>query len=79
MATVQVVYSLCTMPESIQSLRMEAETALLEGGGVWNVETLSKLRRLDSFLKESQRLNASSFRKFCVSWKAQSYKQMYGR
>jgi len=30
------------------------------------METLSKLQRLDSFMKESQRLNASSFRKFCV-------------
>ena len=64
MATVQVVYNLCAMPEYIQPLRMEAQNALLESGGVWSIESLSKLGRLDSFLKESQRLNASSFRKF---------------
>ena len=67
MATVQVVYSLCAMPEYIQPLRMEAQAALMEGGGIWSIHTLGKLRRLDSFLKESQRLNASSFRKFCVN------------
>ncbi len=64
MATVQVVYSLCAMPEYIPTLRLEAQTALRNGGGVWSVETLNKLHRLDSFLKESQRVNASSFRMF---------------
>lgn len=64
MATVQVVYNLCAMPEYIQPLRIEAQNALQESGGVWSIESLSKLGRLDSFLKESQRLNASSFRKF---------------
>ena len=54
MATVQVVYNLCTMPDYIQPLRVEAQTALRESGEVWSMETLSKLRRLDSFLKESQ-------------------------
>lgn len=66
MATVQVVYSLCAMPEYWEPLRLEAQRGLQESGGVWSIETLSKLRRLDSFMKESQRLNASSFRKFCV-------------
>jgi len=64
MATVQVVYSLCTMPEYIPDLRLEAHTVLQSGGGVWTVENLNKLHRLDSFLKESQRMNASSFRRF---------------
>ena len=64
MATVQVVYNLCAMPNYIQPLRTEAQTALQENGGAWGIETLSKLRRLDSFLKESQRMNASSFRMF---------------
>lgn len=62
MATIQVVYSLCTMPEYIPTLRLEAQT-ILQSGGVWSVEKLNKLHRLDSFLKESQRVNASSFRK----------------
>lgn len=61
MATVQVVYSLCAMPEWVQILRKEAQTALQEGGKVWSLAKLSKLRRLDSFIKESQRVNGSSF------------------
>ena len=64
MATVQVVYNLCTMPEYIPTLRLEAQTVLQSGGAVWTVENLNKLHRLDSFLKESQRMNASSFRRF---------------
>ena len=64
MATVQAVYSLCAMPEYILALRSEAQSVLANGGGVWTVEKLNNLRRLDSFLKESQRINASSFRRF---------------
>lgn len=63
MATVHVIYNLCAMPEYMELLRTEAQTVFRDGGGVWNLDTLSKLRSLDSFMKESQRLNASSFRK----------------
>ena len=51
------------MPEYIPLLRGEAERALRESGGAWTLETLNNLHRLDSFLKESQRLNSLSFRK----------------
>lgn len=68
MATVQVVYSLCAMPEYLEPLRLEAQRVLQESEGVWSIESLSKLQRLDSYMKESQRLNASSFRKFCVCY-----------
>ena len=66
MAMVQVVYSLCAMPEYFEPLRFEAQSALQGSGGVWSIETLFKLQTLDSFMKESQRLNASSFREFCI-------------
>ena len=72
MATVQVVYNLCAMPEYIEPLRKEAQTVLQDDGGRWSIEKLSKLRRLDSFMKESQRLDASSFRKFYVIYEFQS-------
>lgn len=62
MATVQVIYDLCAMPKYIEPLRMEAQRVLHQSGGVWTIEALSTLQRLDSFMKESQRLNASSFR-----------------
>ena len=63
MATVQAIYSLCAMPEYVSDLRLEAQTVLENCGGKWTVESLNQLQRLDSFLKESQRVNASSFRK----------------
>lgn len=62
MATVQAFYSLCEMPEYVQHLRTEARRALCQSDGVWTMKSLADLRELDSFLKESQRLNGSSFR-----------------
>ena len=66
MATVHLLYDLCARPEYIKPLRAEAQAALSESNGVWELETIKKLHRLDSFLKESQRLNSSSFRKLWV-------------
>ena len=66
MATVQAVYNLCAMPEYILALRTEARSVLQNGGGAWTVESINSLHRLDSFLKESQRMNASSFRKLMI-------------
>ena len=62
-AALQAMYNLCAMPECIPVLRTEAERALGQSKGVWTLETLNNLHRLDSFLKESQRLNSLSFRK----------------
>lgn len=62
MATIQAVYNLCAMPDYIAALRLEAQTVLQDSQGAWNVEKLNKLHRLDSFLKESQRLYPSSLR-----------------
>ena len=62
-AALQAIYDFCAMPEYIPLLRGEAERALRESGGAWTLETLNNLHRLDSFLKESQRLNSLSFRK----------------
>lgn len=66
MATVQVLFNLCAMPEYLPALRLEAQAALEDGGGVWNMDSLRNLHRLDSFLKESQRVNGSSFRRLIV-------------
>lgn len=64
MAAVHVLYDLCAMPEYIEPLRAEAQAAFPADGGVWKMETLKELRRLDSFVKESQRLNSSSIGKY---------------
>ncbi|KAK7750955.1 hypothetical protein SLS62_007088 [Diatrype stigma] len=61
MAITHAVFDLCAMPEYIEPLRSEARAALAQDNGEWQFSTLKKLRRLDSFLKESQRVNQSTF------------------
>ncbi|KUI59027.1 Ent-kaurene oxidase [Cytospora mali] len=61
MAIAHAVYDLCSMPEYIEPLRLEAQTALAQEKGEWSLSALKRLHRLDSFLKESQRVNHSSF------------------
>ncbi|CAG9981478.1 unnamed protein product, partial [Clonostachys byssicola] len=61
MAATHALFDLCAMPEYVGALREEAESALAESGGVWQYSTIKKLRQLDSFLKESQRVNQSTF------------------
>ncbi|EGD92135.2 hypothetical protein H112_00209 [Trichophyton rubrum D6] len=59
MATSNVMYDLCAHPEYFEPLREEMLSARREDGG-WRKTTLTKLRKLDSFLKESQRMNPPS-------------------
>lgn len=63
MAVTHAIFDLCAMPEYFEPLRSEAQTALAQDNGEWKFSTLKRLRRLDSFLKESQRVNQSTFRK----------------
>lgn len=49
-------YDLCAHPEYIEPLRQEMMTVLREDQA-FKKTTLNKLRKLDSFLKESQRMN----------------------
>ncbi|MCJ1377217.1 hypothetical protein MMC17_000309 [Xylographa soralifera] len=56
-----VIYDLATRwDEYGMELRMEVITSLNEDGGTWKKTTLTKLSKLDSFMKESQRLNPPS-------------------
>lgn len=59
MAASHAMYDLCAYPEYFEPLRAELLSVLKEDGG-WHKATLNKLRKLDSFLKESQRLNPPS-------------------
>lgn len=54
MAITHAIYDLCTYPEYLEPLRNEIQQALSDDGG-WGKYTANKLRKLDSFLKESQR------------------------
>ncbi len=56
MAIVHALYDLCAMPQYLGPLREEISAALLKEGD-WTLAMLRSLDKLDSFLKESQRLN----------------------
>ncbi|KAF6798080.1 P450 monooxygenase [Colletotrichum sojae] len=51
-----VLYDLAAHPECVEPLRAEIDRVLAEDGG-WKKTTLYKMRLMDSFLKESQRMN----------------------
>ncbi|KAH9942851.1 cytochrome P450 [Amylocystis lapponica] len=55
------LYHLAANPEYIQPLREEVEDAVRDGG--WTKDSLTKMARLDSFMRESQRVNGIN----CVS------------
>ncbi|KAF8852075.1 cytochrome P450 monooxygenase [Acephala macrosclerotiorum] len=52
-----VIYDLAAHPEYITPLREELESVLKEDGGVLEKTSMTKLKKMDSFLKESQRMN----------------------
>ena len=56
MGIVHLLYDLCAMPELFDPLRQEIQDVLEEEGG-WTVSAIHRMKRLDSFLKESQRMN----------------------
>lgn len=54
---VTVMYDLAARPEYIEGLREEMITMIEEDGGVLKKSTLAKMVKLDSFMKESARIN----------------------
>lgn len=61
LAAAHVIYDLCARPEHIEPLREELVQALKLDGG-WDKPTTARLAKMDSFLKESQRLSPPSLR-----------------
>ncbi|KAL8665789.1 MAG: hypothetical protein Q9202_001911 [Teloschistes flavicans] len=59
MNVVHVLYDLASHPEYVEPLRGEIRDTSNEDGG-WQKSSFSKLRKLDSFIKESQRFNPPS-------------------
>ncbi|KAI0425478.1 cytochrome P450 monooxygenase [Xylaria sp. FL1042] len=59
MAATHALYDLCANPSYFDPLRKELVSALGETCG-WQKTTLVKLRKMDSFLKESQRMSPPS-------------------
>ena len=60
MATVHALYDLCANPKYHQSLKQEIDETFDDR--VANTHTMERLEYLDSFLKESQRINQPSIR-----------------
>ena len=61
MAACQTLFQMCEHPEYIPELREEVRRVIEEDKG-WRKTTLTKLRKLDSFIKESQRVHPPSLR-----------------
>ena len=59
MATSHAMYDLCAHPEYFEPLREEILQVLREDGG-WDKQTINKLKKLDSFVKETQRFSPAS-------------------
>lgn len=56
---VAVLYDIAARPEYIESLREEMISMIQEDGGMLKKTTLTKMVKLDSFMKESMRFNSS--------------------
>lgn len=50
-----VLFDLAARPEYVELLREEAQDVLKLNGGEWTLESMGQLRKMDSFIKESQR------------------------
>lgn len=61
----QGLYDLAVHPEYVDELRKEVEDVVAEHG--WTKDAVQKMHKIDSFLKESQRLNGSAKCKSVVS------------
>lgn len=54
----QVLYDIATRPKYTPELRQEVAEALEKCGGTFTKEALSGMEKLDSWMKESQRLSS---------------------
>jgi hypothetical protein len=55
-ALTQALYDLAIHPEYVKPIRDEIEAIITEDG--WTKPAMQRMRKVDSFLKESQRLNS---------------------
>lgn len=49
------IFNLATYPEYFPILKQEINSVLEESGGQWTLESMVKLKKLDSFMKETLR------------------------
>lgn len=56
MLATNVIFDLAARPEYISELREEVQSVLEKYKGEWTIESMADLKKMDSFIKESQRL-----------------------
>lgn len=61
----QALYDLATHPEYVPEMRKEVESVIAVHG--WTKAAMKEMRKVDSFLKESQRMNSTANSGFCTS------------
>ena len=59
------LYHLAASPELLQPLREEVEAVIANDG--WTKAAMGKMRKLDSFMRESQRINGINGSELSVS------------
>ena len=59
-AVAQVLFDLCAHPEYVEPLRQEALEVLCKGG--YTKQALAGMKKIDSFMRESQRLSPPTLR-----------------
>ena len=64
MATVHLLYDLCAHPEYFEPLREEIEPIMLAKHDL-DKQSFLKMKKLESFMKESQRMNPPSLCRSC--------------
>ena len=64
MSFTHLLYHLATMPEYVQPLREEVEAVIRECG--WTKIALTKMHKVDSFIRESQRINGLGAGRFNI-------------
>ncbi|KXH25882.1 hypothetical protein CNYM01_11434 [Colletotrichum nymphaeae SA-01] len=61
---VQVLYDLAACPEYTEELRQEVVDVLESSGGIFTKQSLAEMKKLDSWMKESLRMNAPDLTTF---------------
>lgn len=60
------LYHLAAQPQYIQPIREEVERIIAEEG--WTKPSMTKMRKLDSFMKESQRYTGIGMSAYLIQW-----------
>jgi hypothetical protein len=69
-AVAQVLFDLCAHPEYVEPLRQEALEVLRKGG--YTKQALADMKKMDSFMRESQRLSPPTLRQSSLSYVTRS-------